>query len=129
MIIDQLRKASLYENYYVCKDEDSCLSSQDEYYKPVKIILEKQQNFRESYDSYQANDIYEKVSTVVGVLVFIGCWIYSIFNFGWFLGISLGWIPSLIIAFFAAILWPIIGFGVIVLLVLVIAVVAYFSLK
>lgn len=43
---------------------------------------------------------------IVAGLVFVGSWIYAISAYGWFLGLSLGWIPSLILAMFAAALWP-----------------------
>lgn len=36
--------------------------------------------------------------TVVGVFVFLAGWIYAIANFGFFLGVGLGWIPALFIA-------------------------------
>lgn|GEM_PF-2425804 len=35
-------------------------------------------------------------------IITFGCWGYSIFHFGWFLGLALGWIPSAIVGFLAA---------------------------
>lgn len=46
---------------------------------------------------------------VIGVIsvfwvavAFFGCWWYSVSEYGWFLGVSLGWIPSAIIALMIA---------------------------
>ena len=39
--------------------------------------------------------------TIFGIGVFIAGWIYSVGAFGFFLGVSLGWIPALIIAHIA----------------------------
>lgn len=44
------------------------------------------------------------------VLTFFGCWIYAIVAYGWFLGLALGWIPSLIIALIVGVVFPIIFF-------------------
>jgi hypothetical protein len=41
-----------------------------------------------------------------GAAVFFACWIYAALTYGWFLGISLGWIPS---AFFGVVAALIIG--------------------
>lgn len=46
------------------------------------------------------------VGYVVGLVTFIGCWIYAVFTYGWFLGVGLGWLPSIVIAIIAAYLWP-----------------------
>lgn len=42
------------------------------------------------------------ISVIVSIVVLIGCWLYSISEWGWLLGIAFGWIPSLIIALMAA---------------------------
>ena len=51
--------------------------------------------FKEDYN-------YWKIGSVLGVLVggltFLGCWLYAIQSWGWFLGIAFGWIPAAIIA-------------------------------
>lgn len=52
------------------------------------------------------------VGYLVGVVTFIGCWIYAIAAFGWFLGIGLGWLPSIFIALIAAYVWPLILLGI-----------------
>lgn len=57
---------------------------------------------------------------LVGIPTFFGCWIYAVVEYGWFLGLAFGWIPSLIIAyiagFVAGALWPLLLIGVIALL-------------
>jgi len=53
-------------------------------------------------------NIYSVGRTITSGLAFIICWIYATFTYGLFLGIGLGWIPSLVIAFIAGLLWPLI---------------------
>ncbi len=61
------------------------------------------------------DDEYWAVGTAVGFLVFVGCWIYCIFAYGFLLGVGLGWLPALICGFLAAALWPLIILGVAIL--------------
>jgi hypothetical protein len=39
-------------------------------------------------------------------LIFVGCWIYCIATYGFLFGVGLGWLPSLIVAYIASLLWP-----------------------
>ena len=39
-----------------------------------------------------------KSMTIVGVIVFLIGWVYAIGAFGFFIGLGLGWIPALVIA-------------------------------
>lgn len=60
----------------------------------------------------QATDISESYTSgalIVGTISFIASWIYAIATYGFFLGVGLGWIPSLVIGFLAGLLWPLIG--------------------
>jgi len=56
---------------------------------------------------------YSVGGCVVGIPVFLGCWIYAIQTYGWFLGGGLGWIPSFFIGLLAGLLWPFIALGLI----------------
>lgn len=40
----------------------------------------------------------ETIGWIAGGLTFFGFWIYSIEAYGFFIGVGLGWVPSLIIA-------------------------------
>lgn len=52
-----------------------------------------------------------------GGLVFVGCWIYCIATYGFLLGVGLGWLPSIIVAYIIGFLWPLfLALGVIVYL-------------
>jgi hypothetical protein len=64
--------------------------------------------------------VYTAGAYITGIITFIGCWIYAVAAYGLFLGIGLGWIPSLVIGFLAGILWPLIALIVIVGIALVI---------
>ena len=50
---------------------------------------------------------------LTGILVFIGVWIYAISQWGFLLGIMFGWIPAIIAAFVAGLLWPLLALIVI----------------
>lgn len=59
------------------------------------------------------------ISILIFFIAFIGFWIYCISEYGFLVGVTLGWIPSAIAALFVAFLWPI----AIVLLIIIVAVV------
>ena len=72
----------------------------------------------------------EEIGYWVGVLItaiitFISCWIYAIVSYGFLLGVGLGWFPSLIVAFIAGLLWPLIAAVIIFALVVAVVVIAY----
>ncbi len=46
---------------------------------------------------------------ITGIITFIGSWIYAIAHYGFFLGVGLGWLPSLIITLIAGLLWPLVA--------------------
>ena len=46
--------------------------------------------------------------TITALVVFVGSWIYCIANYGFLLGVGLGWLPSAIVAFIAGV---IVGYG------------------
>lgn len=52
---------------------------------------------------------------IVWVLTFAGCWIYCIATYGFLIGVSIGWLPSGIVATIAAFLWPLILIAAVVL--------------
>ena len=59
-------------------------------------------------------DWYQIGAWITGGITFIGCYIYAIVTYGFLIGVGFGWIPSLIVAFFAGLLWPLIAFLIIV---------------
>jgi len=52
--------------------------------------------------------IYGWGFVITGSIVFVGSYIYCITTYGFLFGVGLGWLPSLIVAFLAALLWPLI---------------------
>lgn len=54
------------------------------------------------------NKFYGICGKATGFIVFVGCWIYCITTYGNLLGITLGWIPSLIAAIAATVFWPLV---------------------
>ena len=45
---------------------------------------------------------------IVGILVFLGVWIYSLFTWGLLVGLLIGWLPALIAGVVCGLLWPIV---------------------
>lgn len=58
---------------------------------------------------------------ITAFITFVGSWIYCIATYGFLLGVGLGWLPSLIVAYIAGLLWPLIALGIagIVLLIVI----------
>lgn len=70
------------------------------------LIKEREQ---ESVQSLDKKDYYWNGFWITAIITFIGCWIYTIAHYGFFLGLGLGWIPSLFIAALAGLIWPLIA--------------------
>ncbi len=49
--------------------------------------------------------IYAFIGGLISFIVFVGSWIYCISEYGYLLGVGLGWLPSMIVAFLAYFLW------------------------
>lgn len=64
-------------------------------------------------------EIYYIGMAVTWVLVFVGSWILCIANYGFLFGVGLGWLPSIIVASLAAVLWPLIVVGIALIAALV----------
>ena len=58
--------------------------------------------------------VYSIGGLIVWIVTFIGCWIYCIANYGFLLGVGLGWLPAAIVASVAAILWPLMALAAMV---------------
>jgi hypothetical protein len=63
---------------------------------------------------------YENGFWIVGVIAFLASWIYAVAQYGFFLGVGLGWLPAAAIGFIAGLLWPLVVLvvGALVLFVL-----------
>lgn len=70
---------------------------------------------------------YSATSYITGAIAFIFVWIYAISQWGFLVGISLGWIPAIITALLAAILWPLAIFLLIIGLLFLIAAIFFTS--
>jgi len=55
------------------------------------------------------NDWYGGIALIVGVIAFIGLWIYAISEWGLLIGLAIGWLPAIIGAVIIAFLWPVIA--------------------
>ena len=56
---------------------------------------------------------------IAWVISFFGFWIYAVAEYGFFLGITLGWIPALIAATIVSFFWPIAALAVVVLVAVI----------
>lgn len=54
------------------------------------------------------DQFYKAGFFITAIITFVGCWIYCIYTYGFFLGVGLGWLPALITAVIAGFLWPLI---------------------
>lgn len=76
-----------------------------------------------SFSTISQKNYYDIGFWITAVIAFIACWIYAIAHYGFFLGVGLGWIPSLIIAIIAGLIWPLIAvvlmIGIIIVVYLV----------
>lgn len=54
------------------------------------------------------SDLYDNIASVIATITFFVCWIAAIAQFGFILGLGLGWIPSYFIALIAYYLTPVI---------------------
>ena len=54
-------------------------------------------------------DLYFKGRFISGIIIFVVSWIYAVIHYGLFIGIGLGWIPSLVIAFIGSFIWPLLA--------------------
>jgi hypothetical protein len=57
---------------------------------------------------------------ITALITFVGSWIYCIATYGFLLGVGLGWLPSIIVAYIAGFLWPIIALGIAGIVLLII---------
>ena len=63
-------------------------------------------------DNNGCGGVYKVVGILVWGLSFAGFWIYAISEYGFMLGVSLGWLPAAIAATVVAAVWPLIAIGV-----------------
>ena len=52
--------------------------------------------------------VYSIGAGLVGLAIFVMSWLYCVTAYGFLIGVTLGWIPSLIAAFIGGILWPVV---------------------
>lgn len=49
---------------------------------------------------------YRRGAMVVWLPTFFACWVYCIQRYGVQLGVGLGWLPAILVATVAGVLWP-----------------------
>jgi len=64
------------------------------------------------------SDWYSIGFGITAFITFIGSWIYCIATYGFLLGVGLGWLPSIIVAVIAGVLWPLIAIAIVVIVVI-----------
>lgn len=58
---------------------------------------------------HRDDEAYAAIGNFFAFIVFVSCWIYCIANYGFLLGVGLGWLPSAICAAIARVVWPLIA--------------------
>lgn len=66
---------------------------------------------RSNGESGTIQAIYLGLSVIAWVCIFVGSWIWCIVNYGFLLGVGLGWLPAAITATVLCWFWPIIAVG------------------
>ena len=62
-------------------------------------------------------NVYAFFGVIIGIVTFFGCWFYAFSEWGFLLGVGLGWIPSIFIAIIAGFVGPALLFiGALILL-------------
>ena len=56
---------------------------------------------------------------ITALIIFVGSWLYCIAEYGFLLGVGLGWLPSAIVAGIGALLWPLLFVAVVLLVIFV----------
>ena len=55
--------------------------------------------------------VYSTGFRICTPIIFILSWIYCVLEYGFLLGVGLGWLPSMIVAPIGGALWPLIALG------------------
>ena len=73
--------------------------------------------------SWEVGEIYEIGRYITSFIVIIISWIYAIVTYGLFLGVGLGWIPSVVIGFLVGFLWPLIALVIVAAIIAILVVI------
>lgn len=60
-----------------------------------------------------SGETYKVVSVIHGLIIFVAAWLYCIANYGFLLGVGLGWLPAFITAVILCWLWPLFWIAVV----------------
>src|SRR3990170_346315 len=72
---------------------------------------------------WEVGEIYEIGRYITSFIVIIISWIYAIVTYGLFLGVGLGWIPSVVIGFLVGFLWPLIALVIVAAIIAILVVI------
>lgn len=104
----------------ICNCALSYLKNPQSYSQRFSGFIAKEQDLNEkvvepsiSFPDIEWWLIYKVGYIISAVLVFIGCYIYTIASYGFLFGVGLGWLPSIIVAAVASVFWPVILIGII----------------
>jgi len=67
------------------------------------------------------NDTYAIGAIITGIIVFVGVWIYAISEWGFLIGIMVGWFPAIIAAYIAGFLWPLAALAVLFIVLFIVS--------
>lgn len=80
--------------------------------KPAEVPISAKQ------DDLFSDTIYPIGVIITGLITFVVTWIYCIATYGFLLGVGLGWLPAIIVAYIVGYLWPLILIGIIGIILL-----------
>ena len=58
--------------------------------------------------------MYKDIGVVFATLAFACSWIYCIAAYGFLIGVGFGWVPSLIVGWISAWVWPVYAIGILI---------------
>ncbi|MCM2263748.1 MAG: hypothetical protein NDI73_00995 [Desulfuromonadales bacterium] len=96
---------------YFCADIGDCRDAQEQNREqPNRYTSTDHSRFSQpnvSFSYKHSGCSRSLIGFFVGVSVFFGSWVYAIKTYGWFLGLGLGWIPSIFLGVMAGLFWPV----------------------
>lgn len=66
------------------------------------------------------SELYAQGAGLTAVITFVITWLWCIAEYGFLLGVGLGWLPSAIVAAIAGFLWPLIALAIVALILLIV---------
>jgi len=95
--------------------------------KELRALIKERE--KENKDRVEFRPIYIAGFIITAVISFFACWIYAFVEWGFLLGVGLGWIPSIFIAVIAGFIWPLLALVLVVGLVVGLCIIGFLFIQ